>query len=268
MFPHFDTFPQQIMIKENQCLDIALVRAFEFFTDDITLLGDGEYQIIPRTRKYLTHFYIFPRKFDQFNHQVSVADIYTSNEVSNTSPDGIFFNNYAHTYDFSNSARYQSSAITGDMNITLKDKFDAKPNILKKVGDDSYIKNTFYVGTFDLIDQTYYDFDNNKSVIGLSSTSKVGEIIPYGFKGSLTRKFNLGFIDFLKNFKVGITSEVKQKVLDPYAGQIMLNLKESNSFGSLNEQNELNGDQLEMLRILLSDVKFIPLIGIKRFSDE
>lgn len=269
VFPKFASFPRTAMIKDNQVLEIDVIRGIRFVPEPMfKLRSNNNYNEAVEPDVHYSRFFIFPRKVNQFSHQVTIADLYKADDFDYMSVPEIDKSNYLNQYDFSNITKYQSSTVSGDMAITTKDGFKEDLRGFERDMEYFFPGNIYKIGTFDLLDETHYDFESKKTIVGIDRESKRGEIIPYNFKGSLTRIFDLGFIPFLKNFKVGITSEIKQPVLDPFIGQIILDLNETNLFDSHSEQHELDKDEFQRLRDLITEIKFMPLEGLKRFDHE
>lgn len=267
-FPHFASFPRQIMIKDNQVLELSLIREIKFYPNAPLLqTTDGRYSDYMVSRIGYSNIFIIPSEVDSMKHQVTIAKVFKRDDLFSDGSAPIDKHNHLHTYDYSHLMKYSTSSTSQDMNISFIDQFALDKNAFS-LESDSDPATIYNVGKFDLVDNTYYDYENKKSVVGFYSNSQQGEIVPFNFKGSLTRMFDLGFISFLKDFKLGIISEITQQVLDPYSGQIILDLKQIDSFDSISEQYALDGLQLEELRSLLLEVKFIPLNGLRRYADE
>lgn len=266
-FAYFSTFEQHAEIKENQALEVSLIHDMFFAPASDAYSESGVYHDGVIQHPYYSNFFIVPRKIDQYTHQVDVADIYKYDEGG----DDIAVNgeDYKHTYDFSLKTKYNSSAFSGSMDTSLSDEFAPVTGVSFVDGNNTIASKEIYkIGTIHLDDQSYYDYEHQKSEVGLGNASERGEILPFNFKGSYTRSFELGLVDFLKHFKVSISKNVPQQVLDPYSGLVKLEITDSPSVEYEGVQNVLDGAKLQELRKAIGEQKYIPLEGLRRFSNE
>ncbi len=268
VFPHFSSFSQQALLNENQALEIDLIHDSHFFLKDMESSRSENPSSYIGQKNYYSHFYIVPTEASQLTHQVKIADIYRCDDDDQGEDYySIGAEDYKHEFDFSSVSKYTSTSFSGTMGVSISDENEKVNNVVID-GLTTQPKDIYKLGSINLIDSTYYDYDTGKTMVGFGNEDEVGEIIPYSFYGSYTRSFDLGLIDFLKHFKIDITKNIAQKVLDPYSGMVVLNIDESNDFTNKGEMNDLSGRQLQSLRDVLVQGKFIPLSGIRRFSDE
>lgn len=269
-FAYFSTFEQHAEIKENQALEISLIHNMYFAPASDADPESGTYHDGIYEYPYYSNFFIVPRKIDQYTHQVDIADIYKYDEDEGDGGDiTVNGDDYKHTYDFSLKTKYNSSAFSGNMDTSLSDEFAPVTGVSLDDGNNTNAsKNIYKIGTVHLDDQSFYDYDRQKTEVGLSNTSGRGEILPLNFKGSYTRSFELGLVDFLKHFKVSVSKNIPQQVLDPYSGLVKLEITDSSSLEYEGVQNILDGAKLQELRKAIGEQKFIPLEGLRRFSNE
>lgn len=114
----------------------------------------------------------------------------------------------------------------------------------KLVNPDSMDLINGIVGNISFNENTYYDFKEDKTHIGIGVNSQEGYIIPYRFKGDLIPILSLN-IASINNILIGFSNPIKNAYFDKISGLIKLKIIESkNLFDNeyLNQNIILNKD--------------------------
>lgn len=144
---------------------------------------------------------------------------------------------------------------------TLLSKQHANENIDVESSAGSTSYNYLYTSLIDT--STYYDYEKMKTSIGFSIDSKQGEFIPFNYHGSYTWIHRLKLWEFIKDFEFRYHENYIHALLDPYDGDIVLNV--DNSYASSIHPNKvLSMDSLELIK----SNKLISLRGLERISNE
>ncbi|MGL6125432.1 MAG: MHO_1580 family protein, partial [Metamycoplasmataceae bacterium] len=99
--------------------------------------------------------------------------------------------------------------------------------IFKKTSDDNsldLIKGI--VGNVSFDENTYYDFNEDKTHIGIGVNSNKGYVIPYRFQGDIIPILNIN-IASLNNILIGFSNPIKNPYFDKESGIIKLKILES-----------------------------------------
>ncbi|MCK5789074.1 MAG: hypothetical protein KAH32_08740 [Chlamydiia bacterium] len=112
-----------------------------------------------------------------------------------------------------------------------------------------------------MFNQTSYDYEKGESVVGSSSTSREGEIIPYSLKGGYYRESTLGVNEIYKKIKVLQTFTNLKPLLQPDVGSVRLDIE---------TEKETNTEHIKYdidPKILIKQKDYIfPLEGLERIS--
>ena len=276
IYPQFETLKDNVRIGENKILDFKSINAISISTkrtDDFGTkvhLNDDQLDI----KKSYSHTLLVPRKLERMGKNITVFDAFIYNEIidgvnmpgiRDTEADVSFHEGKIKTTSFKKSLNLVVNDIQGEK---MREYKNETKEILKKLvgqrehgnGSHSLIK---YIGSFNMFDQTSYDYEKGISVVGSSSTSREGEIIPYSLKGGYFRESTLGVNEIYKKIKILQTFTNQKPILQPDAGKVMLDIK---SF------SEPNNDFIEYdidPKILIKQKDYIfPLDGLKRIATE
>lgn len=110
---------------------------------------------------------------------------------------------------------------------------------------------------------TYYDYDKMKTIVGYSSDSKQGEFIPFGFNGTYSWIHKLKLWDFIKNFEFRYREDYDHSLLNPFDGDIVLNVENSVET-PLETTMTISLDDIETIKT----AETISLRGLLRISNE
>ena len=213
--PGFHVINKNIYSNYNKVIHLKTIKAFDIVKNTKYVMNNKDTATdddknTTTTKKY-NHIYLVPRELKRTSTNKTLFDIYMYNE--------------------------DDRSILGDNRIIskkLKTTSFGKDSVDTQVVAD--VKNEFYqpignghlaqkIARVDIVGRSFYDFDKGKTVLGNNSKSVDGEIIPYSLKDEYSRDLEISFNDTFKNMKIHLSKHFDQAVLDPYDGQVKLNVK-------------------------------------------
>ena len=274
IYPQFETLKDNVRIGKNKILDFKSINAISISTvrkDDfgtkVHLKGD-QLDI----KKSYSHTLMIPRELKRMGKNITVFDAFIYNDLI----DGVDMPGNSDTEaDVSlHEGKIKTTSFKKSLNLVVNDiqdeemrkyKKDIK-KILEKLarqredGDASH-SPVKYVGSFNMFDQTSYDYEKGISVVGSSSTSREGEIIPYSLKGGYFRESTLGVNEIYKKFKVLQTFKNINPVLQPDVGTVRLDIVDDKEPNTKYIEYDIDP------KILIKQKDYIfPLKGLERIS--
>ena len=274
IYPQFETLKDSVRISEHKILDFKTVNGITISTKE----GDFGKRIHFKEdklniKKSYSHTFLVPRELNRMGKNVTVFDAYIYNEkIAGVDMPGT----EDPEADVSlHEGKIKTTSFKKILSLVVNDiqskKMNEYKNITKEMlgrlasqrrsGEHSPIE---YIGSFNMFDQTSYDYEKGISVVGSSSTSREGEIIPYSLKGGYFRESTLGVNEIYKKIKILQTFTNQKPILQPDAGKVRLNI-ESNLDSPKKEVTLYDIDP----KILIKQKDYIfPLEGLERIRKE
>ena len=241
-------FLYNIKINKNQSIKYVNVNPGE--TAKISGLKNlivykGEHTSAVVKYDYASMYYV-PLQRDRMEVIKSLADIYLVDSTSN----------YLRDLSLDTKKVKTNANISGINTIFQRSKISKKLIINNKE-----IKSK-YIGKININDSTYYDYNKKKTILGYSSSSKIGEFIPFSFQGCYKWIQEYSPFLFLKNFIFKTSVMYKNSVLNEYDGDVLLKI--TNSDKEVPTYFSLNQESIQIIK----DNKTLSLKAIKRLSYE
>ena len=218
--------------------------------------GAGEMTRISNSGISLKHTFIsgliIPHVFEEGQRAQTVATIYREIDGSRITSMDKFPGNF--------EAKLNVQGVSGDIHLSVTepqnhDEYDEVrgQNILSKWRPVKDIR---------ILDSTYYDYEKHKTVIGIGRDSEIGLQIPYNYKGIYRMSMKMKLNDFLDNIKLDYFYDIKNKLLDEFDGDIVLNIE--NNFKTNITANHIIGKE-KIQEVKDSSVLF-SIKALKRMS--
>ena len=142
------------------------------------------------------HLFLVPTKLNQNDSNEVIFDVFERND-----------NDRQIMFDQSfKGGEYDSNVFSPGK---LTHIFVGNKNTKKEYVDNEGNKAK-YVGSFHLIESSYYDYESKKSKKGLGPNYENGEIIPYSFKGLYSRNVSLGLNSAFPKLLIRMNKQIEK----------------------------------------------------------
>ena len=269
IYPQFETLKSNVRISEGNALEFKTVNGVTIsiapgeILSGNTSLKDEQMNTIYS----YSHTLLIPRKLNRMGKNITVFDTFTYNDkITGIDMPG----SYSTENDIDlHEGKIKTTSFKKSLSLVVNDI--ANEGTAKTEEDiTNWLKKNHklvhspvkYVGSFNMFDQTSYDYEKKESVIGSSSTSREGEIIPYSLTGGYYRESTLGVNEIYNKINVLQSFTKLEPVLQPDIGRFELNISDTSSeiYKHLRKIDP---------KILIRQKDYIyPLKGLKRISHE
>lgn len=277
IYPQFETIKDSVKIKDDDILDIKTVNGITISIKSPTNFDtQGHYKNDEMlVQKSYTHTLLVPRELKRIGKNITVFDVFIYNDIKNnvdmpgtknTGNDSSLKEGEIKTTSFKKSLSLvvnDIEHINDNIDGVIKETKDNIVSWLKELEKNNKIHNhseVKYISSFNMFNQTSYNYEKGESVVGSSSSSREGEIIPYSLKGGYYRESTLGINEIYNKIKVLQSFSKLNPILQPDIGAVEMTI-------STDEAD--HGKAIHRIKpsIMLKQKDYIyPLKGLERLS--
>ena len=273
IYPQFETLKSSVRISKNNVLDFQSVNGITIRIKEGNDLANGAHLKSDRIEKKMSysHTILVPRILNRIGKNITVFDAFIYNDKYNSVD--MPGTDSAEGDIALQEGKIKTTSFKKSLSLVVNDFNDSKTKIIEdelnvweknRKHKQGWNGSTHpkYIGSFNMFDQTSYDYEKGESVVGSSSTSREGEVIPYSLKGGYYRESTLGVNEIYKKIKVLQTFTKLNPILQPDVGLVKMEIKTD----ELDHKKTVNLiDPMEMLK----DNNYIyPLKGLERLSEK
>ncbi|CAT05350.1 Uncharacterised protein [Mesomycoplasma conjunctivae] len=162
-----------------------------------------------------SNIYFFTPSWQQEQHNIVVLKV-------GVDPEDFYFKNLRNLINI-RAKNLQNIPLeegqTLDVDFNFIDNFD-RPEFQPEI-----INGKFIIGYIKIINNTYFDIKQGKTIKGNNLSSKQGYVIPYNFSGTLTPKVILDINADYKDISIAFSQKIKRKLIDKNNGIYKLKLQ-------------------------------------------
>ena len=230
-FPQFNRPIDIINLRDsNKAIEFKMINTVSYTltnnkggthetVSEVSLPGEGSnggknklQDIHPHTTLSYTHLYLVPHEIKISEQNKKLYDVYIKNDESNVyGSDKTGYDLKLTSGSLDTGKIKNLTSLFNDTNKEIETK-DTKPRLR-------------FLGSIDLYQHTYFDYDKNKVIKGFSGLSKPGELIPYDFHGEYHRSLTLGVNAIYGKIIINQLKEIKAPMLNPNDGVVVLKIE-------------------------------------------